>query len=248
MGLAVLILVVLASAGGLLLTEHLHKQHRAERKDIEALKYVNTFVATLYMVLLTLIVVRGWQSVDQINADVRNEASTLTALVQTADRIPGVEGATVHNSAIDYAQDVLSSEWPPRTDSTGDAAAKALDAGQGAVTHPVALRTPLDTVEDQAISEYQTLTATRADRIAASVSETSPALLIALGGLSIIMVLTPLALGLRTDAVAFTGFGVSTLLVCLSFWLVLDLHTLYHGLIHANSGPLSRFLSAPGSN
>ena len=51
------------------------------------------------------------------------------------------------------------------------------------------------------------------------------------------------ALGLRSDALAFSGLVISTLLVCLAFWLVLDLQTLYSGLIHVDSTPLSRFLS-----
>ena len=248
MGIAVLVCLVLASVVALVITDRVRKEQRPERKDESALDYVNTLISTLYIVLLALIVVVQWQNVDEINSDVRSEASALTALVQTADRMPGQEGATVHDSAVDYAKAVLAHEWPPPSDASGDAAAKALDTGEAAVTHPVALDTSLGTIEDQAISEYQTIAATRADRLTASASQTSPILLIALGVLSLITVLTPLALGLRADTLAFSGLLVSTALVCLSFWLVLDLNSLYHGVIHADSTPLSQFLSAPGSN
>jgi len=248
MALAVLILLVLGSVAALVFTEHVRKEHKPERKDASALDYVNSFISTLYMVLLALVVVVQWQNVNQINADVHSEASTLTALVQTADRMPKAEGATVRASAIDYATAVIAHEWPPPSDSIGDAAAKALDTGQTAVTHPVADNVSIGTIEDQAIGEYQALANTRADRISASNSATSPILMVALGALSFITVLTPLALGLRADAIAFVGLTVSTLLVCLSFWFVLDLNSLYHGLIHADSTPLSQFLSAPGSN
>ena len=250
MGIAVLVCLVLASVVALAITDRLRKrkEHKPEREDGSALDYVNTFISTLYVVLLALIVVVQWQNVDQINSDVGSEASTLTALVQTADRMPGHEGVVVHDSAIDYAMAVLADEWPPPADTTGDGAAKALDTGEAAVTHPVGLQTSLGTIEDQAIGEYQTLAETRADRLAVSTSRTSPILLIALGILSLITVLTPLALGLRADTIAFTGLLVSTLLVCLAFWLVLDLDSLYHGVIHADSTPLSQFLAAPGSN
>jgi hypothetical protein len=250
MGIAVLVCLVLASVVALAITDRLRKrkEHKPEREDGSALDYVNTFISTLYVVLLALIVVVQWQNVDQINSDVGSEASTLTALVQTADRMPGHEGVVVHDSAIDYAKAVLADEWPPPADTAGDGAAKALDTGEAAVTHPVGLQTSLGTIEDQAISEYQTLAETRADRLAVSTSRTSPILLIALGVLSLITVLTPLALGLRADTIAFTGLLVSTLLVCLAFWLVLDLDSLYHGVIHADSTPLSQFLAAPGSN
>jgi hypothetical protein len=248
MGIAVLVCLVLASVAALVITDRVRKEEKPERKDASALDYVNTFISTLYIVLLALIVVVQWQNVNEINADIGSESSTLTALVQTADRMPGQEGATVRGSAIDYAKAVLAHEWPPPADTTGDAAAQALNTGEAAVTHPVALDTSLGTIEDQAIGEYQTLAESRSDRLAASASQTSPVFLVALGILSLITVLTPFALGLRSDSIAFTGLLVSTLLVCLAFWLVLDLNSLYHGVIHADSTPLSQFLASPGSN
>lgn len=248
MGLAVLICLVLASAAALIVTDRARKERRPERQDASALDYVNTFISTLYMVLLALIVVVQWQNVDQINTDARSETTTLTALVQTAQRMPGVEGVTVRGSAIDYAKGVLAQEWPPAHDGVGDAAASALNVGEGAVTHPVALDTSLGTIEDQAIGEYQSLAETRADRLATSGDRTSTALIIALGALSLVTIVTPLFLGLRADALAFTGLVLTTALVCFSFWFVLDLDTLFHGVIHADSAPFQQFLAAPGAN
>jgi hypothetical protein len=248
MGIALLIILVLAAIAALAITERMRKEHKPERKDASALDYVNTFISTLYMILLALVVVVQWQNVDQINADVRTESTALTALVQTAQRMPAAEGATVRASAIGYATAVLAHEWPPPSDDVDDSAARALNAGQAAVTHPVVANTSLGTIEDQAIGEYQAIAAARDDRLAASNSETSPVLIFALGVLSFITILTPLTLGLRGDALAFAGLAVSTVLVCLSFWFVLDLNSLYHGLIHTDATPLHQFLSAPGSN
>jgi len=248
MAIAVLVCLVLASIVALVITDRRRKEHKPERKDESALDYVNAFISTLYMVLLALVVVVQWQNVNEINSDVHSEATTLTALVQTADRMPGAEGREVRASTVAYAKAVLAQEWPPPSDTTDDAAAKVLDSGEAAVTHPVTLNASLGTIEDQAISEYQALAETRADRLAASSSQTSPILIIALGVLSFITILTPLVLGLRADAIAFSGLALSTLLVCLSFWFVLDLNSLYHGVIHADSTPLSQFLAAPGSN
>ena len=250
MALALLIGLVLASLAALMITDHVRKEHKPERNDATALDYVNTFISTLYMVLLALVVVVQWQNIDQINADVRAEASTLTALVQTADRMPSPEGTQVRASAFEYADAVLAHEWPATSLETAgdDAAQQALDAGQAAVTHPVALSTSLGTIEDQAIGEYQALAQSRADRLAVSEVTTSPVLLVALGVLSLITVLTPLALGLRADAIAFSGLMVSTVLVCLSFWFVLDLQTLYHGLIHVTAGPIQSFVASGGAS
>jgi len=248
MGIVVLVILVVAAIAALAVTEKVRKEHKPERKDASALDYVNTFISTLYMILLALVVVVQWQNVDQVNTDVRTESTALTALVQTSQRMPAAEGATVRASAIDYANAVLAHEWPAPADATNDAAATALNTGQAAVTHPVADNVSLGTIDDQAIGEYQAIAAAREDRLAASGSQTSPVLIIALGVLSFITILTPLALGLRADAIAFAGLTVSTLLVCLSFWFVLDLNSLYHGLIHTDSTPLHQFLASPGSN
>jgi hypothetical protein len=138
---------------------------------------------------------------------------------------------------------VLHDEWPPPSANGSQLVSKALSSGQDAVTHPVATDVQLGTIEDQAIGEYESLQQARVDRLAVGGQGIPPILIIALGALSLIAVLTPLALGLRADALAFTGLVVSTALVCMAFWLVLDLQTLYNGLIHADSTPLSRFLA-----
>jgi hypothetical protein len=245
-GLAVLICLALASAAALVITDRARKEHKPERADAPALNYVNTFISTLYMVLLALVVVVQWQNVDEVNSDVRTEAYTLTALVQTASRMPTAEAAIVRASAVDYAHGVLHGEWPPPNAYGSDLVTKALGSGQAAVTHPVATDVQLGTIEDQAIGEYESLQQARVDRLAIGNQGIPPILIIALGILSLITVLTPLALGLRADVLAFSGLVISTMLVCLAFWLVLDLQTLYNGLIHADPSPLSRFLGGAG--
>ena len=155
MGLAVLICLVLASGAALVITDRGRKEHRPERKDGAAVNYVNTFISTLYMVLLALVVVIQWQNVDEVNSDVRTEAYTLTALMQTAARMPTNEATTVRASAVDYAQGVLHAEWPPPNANGSDTVARVLSSGQTAVTHPVDTDVQLGTIEDQAIGEYE---------------------------------------------------------------------------------------------
>jgi Protein of unknown function (DUF4239) len=242
-GLVVLICLVLASGAALVITDRARKEHKPERKDGPALNYVNTFISTLYMVLLALVVVVQWQNVDEVNSDVRTEAYTLTALVQTASRMPASEAAGVRASAVAYARGVLHAEWPPPNADGSDVVTNALSGGQAVVTHPVATDVQLGTIEDQAIGEYESLQQARIDRLGVGNQGIPSILIIALGALSLVTVLTPLALGMRADALAFSGLVISTVLVCLSFWLVLDLQTLYSGLIHTDPSPLSRFLA-----
>jgi len=247
-GLAILIVLVTVAVALLIITDRrrMRGDGRIEREDGPALEYINVFIGTLYMVLLSLIVVLMWQNVSDVGGDVRAEAAGLQAMVQTAQRLPATEGVPLIDAAHQYAASVLNTEWPPKagTDSATDApAGHILDEARAAVSHPVAAGTSAGTIEDQALSEIQSVSDARDDRLAKSSGSVPTFLLIALAVLSLITIATPLTLGLRTHAVAFTGFVVTTALVCLAFWLVVELQSPYHGLIHASPQPLRELVA-----
>jgi hydrogenase-4 membrane subunit HyfE len=249
MGLAILIGLVVAAVAVLVLLDRRRKEARVEREDASAVEYINLFIGTLYMVLLSLIVVLLWQNVSDVSSDVRTEASGLQALAQTAQRLPSAEGGPLLKAAHEYAATVLNSEWPPKPGTGNGAdenapAARILADARAAVTHPVAAGATAGTVEDQAITEINTVADARDDRLAKSGSGIPDVLLIALAVLSLITIATPLALGLRADALAFAGFVVTTALVCLAFWFVVELQSPFHGLIHASPQPLRDVLAA----
>jgi hypothetical protein len=245
-GLAILIVLVALAVTMLIISDKRRKEERNRRDDAPALEYINGFIGTLYMVLLSLIVVLMWQNVSDVSGDVRAEGAGLQALVQTAKRLPPAEGAPLIDAAHEYAASVLNTEWPPKagTDSTTDApAGEILARARAAVSRPVVSGSSAGTIEDQAINEIQAISDARDDRLAKSSNSVPTFLLIALAVLSLFTIGTPLTLGLRTDAVAFTGFVVTTALVCLAFWLVVELQSPFHGLIHASSTPLRELLA-----
>jgi hydrogenase-4 membrane subunit HyfE len=243
MGLAILIGMVVVAVAVLVLLDRRRKEARVEREDARAVEYINLFIGTLYMVLLSLVVVVMWQNVSDVSGDVRSEAAGLQALVQTAQRLPAAEGQPLLKAAHEYAATVLNTEWPPKPGGDNGAdesapAARILAEARAAVTHPVASGAMAGTIEDQAIGEINTVAEARDDRLAKSGSSIPDVLLIALAVLSLITIATPLALGLRADALAFAGFVVTTALVCLAFWFVVELQSPFHGLIHASPQPL----------
>lgn len=243
MGLAILIGLVAVAVAVLVILDRrrIEGKRLEEREDRPALEYINLFIGTLYMVLLSLVVVVTWQNISDVSGDVRAEAAGLQALVQTADRMPASEGTPLINAAHGYATSVLNTEWPPKagTDVNTDApAARILDGARAAVSHPVAAGASAGTIEDEAISEINQVADARDDRLAKSSNSVPTMLLVALALLSLITIATPLALGLRTDVVAFTGFVITTALVVLAFWFVLALQSPYHGIIHASQQPL----------
>ena len=243
MGLAILIGLVVVAVGVLVLLDRRRKEARIEREDAQAVEYINLLIGTLYIVLLSLVVVVMWQNVSDVSGDVRTEGAGLQALVQTAQRLPAAEGQPLLKAAHDYAATVLNSEWPPKPGSDNGAdenapAARILAEARAAVTHPVESGATAGTIEDQAIGEINAVAEARDDRLAKSGASIPDVLLIALAVLSLITIATPLALGLRADALAFAGFVVTTALVCLAFWFVVELQSPFHGLIHASPQPL----------
>jgi hypothetical protein len=246
MGLAILIVLVALAVALLIVTDKRRKDQRVERDDGPALEYINMFIGTLYMILLSLIVVLMWQNVSDVSGDVRAEAANLNALIQTAQRMPPAEGTPLLDAAHEYASSVLNTEWPPKAGTDSNTAAPAgeiLDRARTAVSHPLASGASAGTIEDQAISEINAVSDARDDRLAKSAGGVPTFLLVALAVLSLFTIATPLALGLRADAVAFAGFVVTTALVCLAFWLVVELQSPYHGLIHASPQPLRELVA-----
>jgi hypothetical protein len=241
-GLVILICLILAAVAVLVVLDRRRADSGlVEREDRPAVEYINVFIATLYMILLSLIVVVTWQNTSDVSGDIRTEAAGLQALVQTAQRMPASERVPLINAAHEYATSVLNTEWPPTsgTDANTNApAARILDTARATVSHPVTSGASAGTIEDQAISEINEVSDARDDRLAKSDSTIPTLLLIALGVLSVITIATPLALGLRADAFAFAGLVVTTALVILAFWFVLELQSPYHGLIHASQQPL----------
>ena len=241
MGLVILLCLIAVAVAVLVILDRRREEGLAEREDRPAVEYINLFIGTLYMILLSLIVVVTWQNTSDVSGDVRSEAAGLQALVQTAQRMPAAERVPLINAAHEYATSVLNTEWPPSggTDvNTNAPAARILDTARAAISHPVTAGASAGTIEDQAISEINQVADARDDRLAKSSSTIPTLLLIALGVLSVITIATPLALGLRADPVAFIGLVTTTALVILAFWFVLALQSPYHGLIHASQTPL----------
>lgn len=248
MGIIILICLLAVAVVVLVILDRRREEGPIEREDRHGVEYINMFIGTLYMILLSLVVVVTWQNTSDVSSDVRAEAAGLQALVQTAERMPASERVPLINAAHEYATSVLNTEWPPKTGTdvnTDNPVGRILDTARAAVSHPVASGASAGTIEDEAISEINQVSDARDDRLAKSSSSVPTMLLIALAILSLITIATPLALGLRTDAIAFTGFIITTALVLLAFWFVLELQSPYSGLIHASQQPLRELLTKP---
>ncbi|HTJ71516.1 MAG TPA: DUF4239 domain-containing protein [Actinospica sp.] len=214
-----------------------HPHHEAAATD-----YVNVLVSAVYLLLIAFIIVVLWQRQEDINADVRAEASDLSQLTWIAHRLPGADHAMLHTAVEDYTTAVLAHEWPANTAAD---TAPAWQASQNAISH-LATTFSLDeqtTLRDQAIALVADVQQNRADRLAKSAQGLPGPLLATFAIVSAATVLLPYLLRPRIRAHSVIGLTVSVGLVVASAWLVLDLLRPYDGLLAVSPEPLRNVLT-----
>ena len=214
-----------------------HARHEAAATD-----YVNVLVSAVYLLLIAFIIVVLWQRQDDINSDVRAEASDLSQLTWIAHRLPPTDHEMLRAAVQDYTTSVLVHEWPAR--STADTV-PAWQASQYAISH-LATTFSLDeqtTLRDEAISLVADVQQNRSDRLAKSEQGLPGPLLATFTIVSGATVLLPYLLRPRIQAHSVIGLTISVGLVVASAWLVLDLLRPYDGLLAVSPGPLRNVLT-----
>lgn len=217
-------------------------EHRSP-DDKPAIGYLTSFCATIYIVLLALIIVVQWQYVDTVDGDVRAEASYLRQLVEAADRLPATDGGPIRAAAADYATAVTGSEWPPEDTTGAPAADAALARVRTLLTTPKNLGDSVGSIGDQGLATVDAIDTTRQDRLATSGRRVPTALLVLLVVFSIVTVVTPLALGIEADAFTVVGMALMVVTVCAALWFAFDLTAVYSGTLKASDKPLRAFLA-----
>jgi hypothetical protein len=214
-----------------------HARHEAAATD-----YVNVLVSAVYLLLIAFIIVVLWQRQDDINSDVRAEASDLSQLTWIAHRLPPTDHEMLRAAVQDYTTAVLAHEWPAL--NTADTV-PAWQASQYAISH-LATTFSLDqqtTLRDEAISLVADVQQNRSDRLAKSAQGLPGPLLATFAIVSGATVLLPYLLRPRIRAHSVIGLTISVGIVVASAWLVLDLLRPYDGLLAVSPGPLRNVLA-----
>ena len=243
--LAALCVVAILAASAVVLRHRLARSRRegsdrAERDRAEAAAdYVATFLVAMYTVLLAFIIVVQWQRSDDVGNDVRTEATDLTQLTWTAQRLSASDQAQVRSMVSQYTSTVLKSEWPPAPTAYADSSYVAITGLRTLFSTQMDLGDQT-TMRDQELAVVEDLAAARQERLDKSLRTMPGALTLALIVLSAVTVLTPFLLGPRAEPLSILGVAVTAALVSAGLFLVLDLQAPYSGQFAVSRAPLLR--------
>jgi hypothetical protein len=104
-------LVIVLAVLGLLLARRVFSHERLKPSET-ATTQVLTLSGLLYAVLVAFVVVIVWQQFNDAEKRVEEEAVALSDLLHDADGLPAAGRPAVQQSLIDYAKDVVESEFP----------------------------------------------------------------------------------------------------------------------------------------
>jgi hypothetical protein len=232
------ILIVLAAALATAVVAILLSRRRAGGEGGGGADFVNATLAAVYLVLLAFNVVVAWERIDGLNGDIRTEAGDLRTLAALADDLPAPVGDEVRADATAYAHAVLDREWPATGEPLNAAAAIPIARARQALATVPAGDTPGAKAADQASDVLDSLTGTRQDRITSSAHGLPWILNAVLALLTVVQIVTPLALGIRPGLTGALLAGVNTAVVVAGLLFVLDLNTPYSGVQAVDRTPL----------
>ena len=109
--LVIALLIVLVSLAGLALVRRLVPPARlAGHTDVAG--YIYAVVGVLYAVILAQVVIAAWEEYEDARTAAANEANAVLNLHRLARQWPATDDNAVRSGLMEYAQHVVSVEWP----------------------------------------------------------------------------------------------------------------------------------------
>ena len=217
----------------------------AEGDHNEVVGFIIAVVGVVYAVLLAFVVVVTWENFTAAEAVSGQEASQLRTIYRESAAFPGPTEQRLHALVREYAEDVVSLEWP------------AMDRGQpgdarvGAVLDQMAAeiaRAPVTTanqqqlvsVQAEQLSQLVSLRSRRLDYVDLGI----PAVLwvaMVVGG--IVTIAFALMFGLARAALHSVMVGSLTALIGVLFFVVVAINYPFSGGVAVQPAPFERVLS-----
>lgn len=152
------------------------------KEDAEAKEgvadYIAMMVGVLYALVLGMALVAVWEVRDNAESAVQTEASSLNQVYVLADSMPAASKQQVQEAVKNYANIVVTDEWPEMAShrELGDAGWQALGNVMTAVNTFVPTNPLQQNISSQAISEISSVYDARRDRETDSSEGLSPVL------------------------------------------------------------------------
>jgi len=196
-------------------------------------------IAALYAVLVAFVVVNEWQTLNDANAHLSDEAAALTAVYYNAGVLPPATRVAIQGQTIAYVRSVVCSEIPYLADHDGPdpASAKALQKLFLTVANapPSATSSPFYA---SAVSQLSYVASARRARVSSAASGLPDVLLAVIIATSIVLVAIMSVLDTQHRRWHVVLMGAVTLLVALNLALILTLARPFDGAASVNDAPL----------
>lgn len=109
--LVIALLIVLVSLGGLAIVRHLVPPERlAGHTDVAG--YIYAVIGVLYAVILAQVVIAAWGEYQDARTAAANEANAVLNLQRLSREWPETDHEAVRTGLMEYAQHVVTVEWP----------------------------------------------------------------------------------------------------------------------------------------
>jgi hypothetical protein len=230
-GILVIVGLALLLGGGTFALERLLPSHRRERHN-DVVGFVYAVVGVAYAVLLGLVVIAAWNTLDEAEANTYTETDSLIQLDWYGHSLPQPQHAEVESLLKEYATVVINVEWPELARQQSSPQAWAIYTQLRGLVQEQKPATPAAVVRyQQALDATAQLGDARRERVDQSSDGIPPLMWAALVLGAAITVGFPLFFGMKSTAAhALVMFSV-TLLIGGLLLVVYELNYPFGGLV-----------------
>jgi hypothetical protein len=230
----VLMWVILSIAFLILLNRFWAPARRRAHNDV--IGWQISIIGTIYAVMIGFMLFVVWTNFQTAETNADNEANSLVNLSRTADGLPAAQRDAIHIAASNYANEVLTQEWP--TMSRGMVAHHAqifIMQLWAITTHTPAQNYSQQACLLQAMRELSDLTQHRRVRILESRTQMPTILwaVLVIGGM--ITIASCCLIGSQNIALHFTLIFALSLLISLALVAIADIDRPFQGTVHVSS-------------
>ncbi len=200
-----------------------------------------SILGTIYAVMIGFMLYAVWANFQTAETNVDNEANALVNLFRTADGLPDAQRSAIQIAAANYADTVLTKEWP--TMSRGEAA----HSGQlfimqlwATTTHTPTQTASQQTCLQQAMAELSHLTEHRRVRLLESRTAMPTVLWIVLVLGGVITIAACCLIGSENVALHFSLIFALSLLISMALVAIADIDRPFQGSVYVSPHAFDR--------
>lgn len=240
------VIVIIAAIAGAVIVFGVARWIRGrggEPEDV-TIGFLGPSLAALYLLVLALALATEWQTIGDAHQAASSEATAVRELYWSANGLPGGSAAVLRRDALDYANAVVSHDWPQmRRGHVDYTTASMLAAMNTYVLRLNPSNASVSAVQLDAISQIGNAESAREERVADAKMRLPTGLLAGVIATSVLVALFPFAGGLRTSGPDLALAAVQAALVTVGVLVVFQLNHPYSGPLAVGPGAMRSAIS-----